>query len=213
MKSSKILALFDFCETITNFQTLEKFLPMIKNKNVNFNNELNLIRRNEYAKLNLSYPRYEYLINCPVKIVKDASKEFVYDFVLPNLNLNIMNKLFWHQDKGHEIAIVSGGLEIYIREFAKIYNIKNIIAVSLEIKNGLFTGDIDGIHTMQERKLYKLYNMINLCDYDLKNSYAYSDCASDIPLLSLVGNANVIECGKNLLWAKILNYKIIKKDN
>lgn len=63
---------------------------------------------------------------------------------------------------------------------------------------------------MQERKLYKLIQKINLNNYNLKDSYAYSDCVSDIPLLSLVGNPNVVETPKDLTWAKILKYNILK---
>lgn len=75
---------------------------------------------------------------------------------MANLNQNVMDRLFWHQDEGHTIVIVSGGLTIYIKEFARIYNIENIVAVDLEIYKNKLTGNIDGIHTMQERKLYKL---------------------------------------------------------
>lgn len=209
--SKEILALFDFCETITNFQTLDKFLPLAGKHNPNYEYNKNLERRNQYKKLNLPYPRYEWLIDLPVSVAQRVAKEFVYDEIIKNLNQKVMDRLFYHQDQGHTIAIVSGGLELYIKEFAKIYDIKNIIAVSLEEKYTKLTGDIAGIHTMHERKLYKLSYMLNLNNYDLKNSYAYSDCVSDIPLLSLVGNPYVIECEKDLTWAKILNFNIIYK--
>ncbi|MBK1994132.1 HAD-IB family hydrolase, partial [Campylobacter novaezeelandiae] len=153
--SKEILALFDFCETITNFQTLDKFLPLAGKHNPNYEYNKNLERRNQYKKLNLPYPRYEWLIDLPVSVAQRVAKEFVYDEIIKNLNQKVMDRLFYHQDQGHTIAIVSGGLELYIKEFAKIYNIKNIIAVSLEEKYTKLTGDIVGIHTMQERKLYK----------------------------------------------------------
>ncbi|MCR6571465.1 HAD-IB family hydrolase [Campylobacter insulaenigrae] len=211
MKNDKILVLFDFCETITNFQTLENFLPIVAHKNPYFNQDINSTRRLKYQKLNIAYPKYEALIDCPIELIHEISKEFVFEKIIKNLNRNIMDKLFWHQDLGHEIAIVSGGLSIYIEDFAKIYEIDNVIAVDLEVSSGKLTGNIDGIHTMQERKLYKLSQMFDLKRYDLQKSYAYSDCVSDIPILSLVGNANVVECGKDLEWAKILGYEIIKK--
>ncbi|AJC93641.1 HAD-IB family hydrolase [Campylobacter volucris] len=207
--SKKILALFDFCETITNFQTLDRYLPMAANRNINYSYEKNIIRRENYKSQNIPYPRYEWLIDLDYFLATKIGKEFIYMDVMCNLNKNIMDKLFWHQDAGHDIAIVSGGLSIYINEFAKIYNIDNVIAVDLEVLNGKLTGNIDGIHTMQERKLYKLSHMLDLNNYDLKKSYAYSDCVSDIPLLSLVGNPNVVKCGKNLEWAKILGFNII----
>ncbi|NDJ26628.1 HAD-IB family hydrolase [Campylobacter sp. MIT 12-8780] len=205
----KILALFDFCETLPNFQTLDSYLPMAGALNPNYTEEKNMKRRKEYQEKGMIYPRYEHLIDFPISEAKKLARHFIYEEVLPKLNRNILQKLFYHQDNGHTIVIVSGGLEIYIKEFAKIYNIEHVVAVALETIDEKLTGNIDGIHTMQERKLYKLDQMLDLKKYDLKNSYAYSDCVSDIPLLSLVGNANVVECGKDLQWAKILGYQIL----
>ncbi|EAM0299072.1 HAD-IB family hydrolase, partial [Campylobacter jejuni] len=64
--SGKIFALFDFCETITNFQTLEKFLPLVAQKNPYYTHKANAERREKFDKLGLIYPRYEALIDCPV---------------------------------------------------------------------------------------------------------------------------------------------------
>ena len=50
---------------------------------------------------------------------------------------------------------------------------------------------------------------MDLSKFDLSKSYFYSDCASDIPLLSFVGNPVVIECGKDTLWAEILGYEFL----
>lgn len=210
--SKQVLALFDFCETLTDFQTLDRFLPMAGEHNENFNPQKNALRRKEYEARKQAYPRYESLIDMPLEEAFRVAKEFVFTEVISNLNQVIIDRLFYHQEQNHKIIIVSGGLEIYIKEFAKIYNIKDIVAVTLETSQGKLTGNIDGIHTMHERKLYKLKKYLNLDEYDLKNSYAYSDCVSDIPLLSLVGNANVIECGKDTQWAEILGFHIIKKD-
>ncbi|EOJ0286808.1 HAD-IB family hydrolase [Campylobacter jejuni] len=193
-----ILALFDFCETITNFQTLE-----------DFRNEISI--KFQKPRKHIDGIKYPELNNMPVEIIQAFSKEFVYTKILPNINKSIIEKVFWHQDQGHHVVIVSGGLEIYINEFAKIYGIEKVVAIELEVFENKFTGNISGIHTMQERKLYKLSQKLQLSKYNLKKSYAYSDCVSDIPLLSLVGNANVVECGKDLLWAKILGFDILKK--
>lgn len=59
-------------------------------------------------------------------------------------------------------------LRFILKNFARIYNIENIVAVDLEIYKNKLTGNIDGIHTMQERKLYKLAQKFNLKQFDLK---------------------------------------------
>lgn len=219
--NSKILALFDFCETITDFQTLERYLPLIGKHNRHCSRLQNALRRRIYRVRNIirrrilhkpaiEYPRFEMFIGFPYERAKALAQDFVKSEILSNLNPLVIQKLRYHQQMGHTIVIVSGGLSIYIDEFAKLFDITHVVAVDLEVRGGKLTGNIDGIHTMQERKLYKLDDMLDLSKYDLPNSYAYSDCASDVPLLSLVGNPCVIECGKNLRWAEMLKLPIMR---
>ncbi|ASQ29975.1 HAD-superfamily hydrolase, subfamily IB [Campylobacter avium LMG 24591] len=207
--SKKILALFDFCETLINFQSLDRYLQLAALENVHCNEAENIARRQSFANANMPYPRYEALIDFDIQKATSLAKNFVFGDILAGINQRVLDKLFFHQDRGDEIVIVSGGLSIYINEFAKIYGVTNIVAVDLEVVSNKLTGNIDGIHTMQERKLYKLAQTFDLNEYDLKDSYVYSDCVSDIPLLSLVGNARVVSCGKDLKWAKILRFEIL----
>lgn len=205
----EILALFDFCETITTFQTLSKFLPLAAAHNASFSPRENLARRKRYQERGLAYPRFEELIDLELGLAQDLAGEFLFDEILTGLNPKIMQRLFYHQDAGHTVAIVSGGFELYIKEFAKLYKIPHVIAVELQTREQRLTGDIEGIHTMCERKLYKLADRLPLHAYDLSCSYAYSDCVSDIPLLSLVGHATVIDRGRDLRWAQCLNYEVL----
>ena len=129
-------------------------------------------------------------------------------------NQKVLDKLLWHKAQGHTIVVVSGGLGIYIRPFMQEFGIETILAVELEStfdKQGreILSGNRAGLHTMQERKLYALDNHLDLAQYDLPNSYAYSDCPSDVPLLSLVGKPCVIQGSQETRWAGILGYPIL----
>ena len=94
------------------------------------------------------------------------------------------------------------------------FGIDTILAVELEStfdKQGqeILSGNRSGLHTMQERKLYALDDRLDLARYDLPNSYAYSDCPSDVPLLSLVGKPCVVQGSQETRWARILGYPIL----
>lgn len=196
----KKLALFDFCETLVNFQTLAKYLELVRLKNLNplypeFTKDANV--------------EFKELFHLPIFKADELTKEFLNEYLLPNVNEKVIERLTFHQKNNYECAICSGGLSLYIKEFAKFYNIKNVFAVDIMTRGSVLLGKIDGIHTMCERKLYKLALNLNLSEYDLQASYAYSDCPSDIPLLSLVGNPYAISCGKDIGWAEILGYNII----
>lgn len=212
----KTFALFDFCETLVTFQSIPEYLRLVGFENPRFKHTSfqrrffpRLYRYSKIPLFSYKFARYEELKGFDTQRAKVLAAEYTHDRLLPHVNPKVIQKLKFHQDRGDEIVIVSGGLEIYIKEFAKHFDIKHVIAVALEEKNNLLTGNIDGIHTMEHRKLYKLAQYFDLKNYDLPHSYAYSDCSSDIPLLSLVGNGVAIECGKDLQWAKILGYEIL----
>ena len=108
------------------------------------------------------------------------------------------------------IVIVSGGFSEYIREYAKKNGIDKVIATDLEIKNGKYTGKIKGLDCIGINKILKLFESVNINEFDLKNSYAYTDHFSDIPIISLVGNRFFITKKEVPDWTKIMKCKVLK---
>lgn len=47
-------------------------------------------------------------------------------------------------------------------------------------------------------KVNRLSELLDLLSFYLQNLYAYSDCVSDLPLLTLVGNRAVIDSGEDV---------------
>lgn len=142
--------------------------------------------------------------------------EFVEEALLPAENQKVVDCLQWHKAQGHEVAIVSGGFNQYIDIYAKKYNVDYTVTTCIEIKDGRATGRITGMDCMGVNKLRKLDKELNLEQFDLNNSYAYSDHESDIPLLSLVGNATIVFSGQEkekVDWAKLLGYKVLHINN
>ena len=216
----KILAIFDFCETLVSIQSIPPFLTLAQSHNPRsrFRKIYHRLVRGVYKYTKLSFIKkytkpvhFEALKGLAVEVAENLAKDYANNELLKRVNQKIINKLEWHKAQGHTIAIVSGGLEIYIKYFADYFGIhrENIVAIELESNSGILTGNMNGIHTMEHRKLYKLVERIDLSKFDLQKSYFYSDCPSDIPLLSFVGNPVVVECGKDILWAKILGYKVV----
>jgi HAD superfamily hydrolase (TIGR01490 family) len=211
----KTIAFFDFCDTLIGMQTANKFISLcyIYNKRIDtvLNEFIRMIGRK--TKILFGYKHKIWQLKQIKGLNEEEMKEIVKIYVekelIPRENKKIVEKLLWHKKRGDEIAIVSGGFSEYIKYYAKIYGIDYVIATDLEIKNDVYTGKIKGIDCMGINKIKKLKEVINLNEYDLKSSYAYSDHISDIPLLSLVGNPFVVNFGQDIEWAKIMEYKII----
>lgn len=215
----QVLAIFDFCETLVDLQSVPPFLDRIASINPHYKGRFNALRRRFFDRIyrrvklkcfdyrNAKFEALRGIKECDAeKIAKDYAS-----YLLTHLNQKVINRLNYHKSQNHTIAIISGGLEIYIKYVADFLEIprKNVIAISLQAQNGILNGEIEGIHTMEHRKLYKLANVMDLSKFDLQKSFVYSDCPSDIPLFSLVGNKIAIESGKDIRWAKILRYEIL----
>lgn len=215
MTNKSILAIFDFCDTLIGMQTADRFVYFCYQKNKTISNLINelirIILRKSRLLFGLRHKKWNLkkLKGLSKIKVENLAKNYVNDILKPNENKNIIEKMLWHKNQGHCVIIVSGGFSVYIDEFAKLYNIDKIIATNLEVIDDKFSGKIDGIDCMGINKVKKLKESINLDEFDLVNSFVYSDSLSDIPLFSLVGNPVVVNFGQNLDWAKIMNYGVI----
>jgi len=119
---------------------------------------------------------------------------FYIDLLKPHLVSNIVKKLENHKKQGHIIVIVSGSIRYYLEPAAKDLGIHHTICTDLEEgKDGLLTGKPIGQICIGDYKKELTLKLVEKLNIDLKNSYAYGDNQSDIPLLKLVGNPVAVE--------------------
>ena len=83
---------------------------------------------------------------------------------------------------GTEVVIVSASAGNWIRKWSDSYGLE-LISTSLEIKNGLITGRIEGRNCHGEEKVRRIRERWNLDDFD--EVYAYGDSEGDKPMLAL----------------------------
>jgi putative phosphoserine phosphatase / 1-acylglycerol-3-phosphate O-acyltransferase len=93
-----------------------------------------------------------------------------------------------HLAKGHTVAIVSAATPYQVDPIARDLGIGKVMCTRMEVKKGVFTGNILEPVCWGEGKaeagriLAKEYNL------DMGKSYFYTDSAEDLPLLEIVGN-------------------------
>jgi len=88
--------------------------------------------------------------------------------------------LKWHQEKSHDILILTASSDIWIGEWCR-RNGYNLINTKFEVKNGVFTGKIDGKNCYGKEKLKRIENLIK--QYDFKQTYGYGDSNADLHFL------------------------------
>ena len=120
--------------------------------------------------------------------------------VLPRIYPEMLDEVHAHQDAGRATFIVSAaGVEL-VEMLAQVLGMEGGIGTRYEIDaEGKFTGELDGPFMYGEGKVEAMRRYAEDHDLDLAESFAYSDSASDLPMLRAVGNAVVVNPDEALL--------------
>jgi HAD superfamily hydrolase (TIGR01490 family) len=113
--------------------------------------------------------------------------------VLPRIYPEMLDEVHSHQDDGRPTFIVSAAGNDLVEMVASVLGMEGGIGTSYELDgDGLFTGRLDGPFMYGKGKLEGIAGFAESHDIDLAESWAYSDSASDLPMLRAVGNAVVV---------------------
>ena len=105
--------------------------------------------------------------------------------------------LAWHQAQGHATVLVTTGLQWIADRYASILGVDLAHGVTLVQKDGVFTGQALG--PMWGRDKAQLAGALaEAYDWDLGQSYAYTDHDSDRHLLELVGHPRPVHPNRRL---------------
>ncbi len=119
--------------------------------------------------------------------------------VLPRIYPEMLEEVYAHQDAGRPTFIVSAAGDELVQLLARILYMDGGIGTSYEVgEDGLFTGEFGGTFMYGEGKVEAIRIFADKHDIDLGASYAYSDSASDLPMLRAVGNPVVVNPDEEL---------------
>ncbi len=109
--------------------------------------------------------------------LQKAVRAFVFTEFAAVRNYPAVIELEKHISTGKDIVLCSSAFEPIVEAAALFFNIPQYTATKLEIKNGVYTGRLQGLPNYGEEKIR------NLNVFDFNGSFAYSDHHSDIPLI------------------------------
>ena len=109
--------------------------------------------------------------------------------LLPRMYPQMIDEVRRHQDDGRATFIVSAAGNELVALLARVLDMEGGIGTAYAVDaNGLLTGDLDGPFMYGEGKVAAMRDFAASHDIDLGESWAYSDSASDLPMLRAVGN-------------------------
>lgn len=205
VKKSDKVALFDFCDTMVDFQTGNAFTKyVISHSNIGFNRKFIYKMKHIWYRHILDKDFEKILLLECCRGIKKAEMEklalnYYVEIVRPRLIKATMDKLTFYQNNGYRIYIVSGGFDMYLKYFAEEFNIDGVFATHVQFKGNLCTGRFDGIDCMgaNKIKILKEYFETNKID-----GVAFSDSVTDLPLLKFATTGFAVGCDAGRLnWA------------
>jgi len=107
---------------------------------------------------------------------------FAADTLPALLRPEAMARIRWHQEQGDTVAVVSGGLDVYLAPWCRMHGLA-LACSTLEHRGGRLTGRYQGVQCVGAEKARQVRGQFDLADYG--RVYAYGDTREDLPLLDL----------------------------
>src|SRR5207247_6481384 len=108
--------------------------------------------------------------------------------VLPRIYPQMLKEVREHQDAGRRCFIVSAASQEMVDVLASVLAMDGAIGTRSEIRDGVYTGRLAGPFVYGQGKADAMRAFAAAEGIDLSESWAYSDSASDLPMLRSVGH-------------------------
>ena len=122
-----------------------------------------------------------------VNQVKQIADDTLHTVVAPTIYAEARDLIAHHLAAGHDVVIISASATVLVEPIAKELGVRTVIATKLEEADGKFTGNIS-FYCKGAAKAEAIRTLAAQNGYNLATSYAYSDSATDLPMLETVGH-------------------------
>lgn len=119
--------------------------------------------------------------------------------ILPRIYPEVLAEVHRHQDQGRLTYIVSAAGSDMVESLSQVLGMDGGIGTRYVVEDGAYTGALDGPFVYGRGKVTAIERLAEDLGLDLGASWAYSDSASDLPMLELVGNAVAVNPDAPLL--------------
>jgi HAD superfamily hydrolase (TIGR01490 family) len=128
------------------------------------------------------------------RIVRDT----LGDVIEPIVYDEALDRIRAHQTWGHKVFIVSAAPEEVVAPIAQLLGVDEAIATRAELdEHGRYSGRTER-YVYAEEKVAAIKEAAARDDLDLDHCWAYSDSATDIPMLAAVGHPVAVNPDKEL---------------
>lgn len=203
------LALFDLDHTLLNGDTNHEWLGFLADKGLVDPAEVARRQDEFYQHYKdgtldiLVYLRFQLLplAGQPMMQLIAWRDEFTVSHLQPRVTEKARALVANHRDRGHLLAIVTATHSFVAAPTAMMLGIEHIIAPRPQIRDGMFTGDIEGTPCFRQRKIECLEKWLSdrgWRTHDFSDIWFYSDSVNDLHLLEAVSRPVAVDPDERL---------------
>lgn len=119
--------------------------------------------------------------------IRRITTETMHNVVTPAIYAEARDLIEQHRSAGRDVIIISASASFLVEPIAHELGVNQVVATELEVVDGRLTGAITR-YLKGGAKAEAVSEYAATRGYDLARSYAYSDSATDIPMLAKVGH-------------------------
>ena len=129
--------------------------------------------------------------------VRDIVSETLHEIIDPIVYDEAVDLIAMHKAAGRDVVIVSTSGEEVVAPIGAMLGADHVVATQMVVQDGKYTGEI-GRYTFGPEKAVAVLALAAERGYDLEGCYAYSDSATDIPMLEAVGHPFAVNADRAL---------------
>lgn len=127
------------------------------------------------------------VVGWPVETVRDIVAETLHTIVDPIVYAEAVTLIDEHHLAGRDVVIVSSSGSELVAPIGEMLGVDRALGSTLQVEDGRYTGTLE-TYLYAEAKAEAIARLAEAEGYDLARSYAYSDSATDLPMLEAVGH-------------------------
>ncbi|MDT4939095.1 MAG: hypothetical protein QOG80_2766 [Pseudonocardiales bacterium] len=129
--------------------------------------------------------------------VREIVSETLHEIIDPIVYDEAVELIGQHKAAGRDVVIVSSSGEEVVAPIGAMLGADDVIATQMLVADGRYTGEI-GRYAYGTEKAVAIRALAAGRGYDLDGSYAYSDSATDVPMLEAVGHPFAVNPDRGL---------------
>lgn len=202
---AQIAAIFDFDGTIIAGYSVFSFLREQVRRGDLAPSEIVAVVE-AVARFGLGSSDFAALMSLSAQSMKGLKEQDYLDVAQKIFERDLAKKIFpetralieAHMRKGHTVAIISSATPYQVEPCAKYLGIDDVYCSTMEVSNGMFTGELGGPLCFGIGKVNAAVALAKAKNVNLDDSYFYSDSTDDIELLEYVGHPRPLNPSQKL---------------